>query len=198
MAEACGLVMIKKFTYRGDPNEYWANKYWLTGAPPQLFSDWTDLFNGFQLLEQKVYPPAVHITGGYGYNDNADGAHSVWSIDLEAQGATTPGTLAPSGTHIMSGDQAGMVEWQTDRKNSRGKWIYLRKYFHGGGLNASQLDKIDDATLAAYTQLADELADSSNIVGRKLRSQKQIENIQSQHASEWVTTRTLKKRGKRP
>lgn len=198
MAAATGIVMNHRFTYRGDTNEYYSNKYWLTGAPPTTSADWEQLFNQMQLACIKIIPPNVHIVGAYGYDDNTDGAHSVWSIDLEAQGGETPGTMLPDPSTPMAGDQAGMIEWKTERKNSRGKWIYLRKYIHKGGLNISDPDRLSVACLAAYDAFGEAFLDGTNETGRKLRSQKQDEVLQEAHASEFVTTRTLKRRGKRP
>ena len=200
MVAATGIVIIKKFTYRGDPNEEFSNKYWLTGDPPGPSSEWAGLFDVLVAQEKACYVPQVHVVGGYGYNDNTPGAQSIWSVDLEALGTTVPGTLTAAQGFTYAGDQAGMLEWQTDRKNSRGKWVYLRKYFHGGITHYTNVDEIAPEAVTAYETLGTHLRDGTipQAVGRKIRSQKQDENLQSMHASKWITTRTLKRRGKRP
>src|SRR5438874_390034 len=120
MAAACGIVINKRFTYRGDPNEVFSNKYWLTGAPPGPSSEWRTLFDSLVAGETGCYVPQVKVIGGYGYADNADNAQSIWSVDLTALGTEVPGRLTAAQGIQYAGDQAGMLEWQTDRKNSRG------------------------------------------------------------------------------
>ena len=199
MAAACGIVINKRFTYRGDPNEVFSNKYWLTGAPPGPSSEWRTLFDSLVAGETGCYVPQVKVIGGYGYADNADNAQSIWSVDLTALGTEVPGRLTAAQGIQYAGDQAGMLEWQTDRKNSRGKWIYLRKFFHGGITHYTNADEIAPEALTAYEAWGTVLRDGGGQAGgRKIRSQKQDENVQTMHASKWVTTRTLKRRGKRP
>ena len=198
MAATTGLVIIKKFTYRGDNTEQWSNRYWFQGAPPGPSSAWESLFEQLVAVERACYTPGTSVIGGYGYDDNTDGAHAIWSIDLESTSETLPGTLVVTPGNQMAGDQAGMIEWQTQRKNSRGKWIYLRKYFHGGGTNPTDPDRIGPETQAAYDVLVQKLRDGSWSSGRIIRSQKQDETFNWASSSPFVTTRTLKRRGKRP
>jgi len=197
MASATGLVVTKKFTYR-DQDEYWSNKYWFQGAPPGPSTEWRTLFDALVLHEKNCYTAATTVTGGYGYNDNSDSAHAVWSVDLELLAQTVPGALTVPAANVMAGDQAGMFEFQTQRKNSRGKWIYLRKYMHDGGIDPLDRDRIDGNTQAAYDGFIAALKDGTWSSGRIIRSQKQDETFNWGARSEWVTTRTLKRRGKRP
>lgn len=199
MAEATGLTIVKRFTYRGDANEEWSNKYWLTGTPPPDPAGWDVLLDELVALEKACYTPQTSVVAAYGYDDNTPGAHSVWSWDADVSPPAVPGTLTAAQGINYAGDQAGMVEWQTDRKNSRGKWIYLRKYLHGGITHYTNPDEIAPETLAAYTAYAEALADGSGgLQGRQLRSQAQDESIINTYPSRWITTRTLKRRGKRP
>jgi hypothetical protein len=198
MAIATGLVLIKRFTYRDDPGEEWSNKYWLTGSPPATATAWRALFDELVALEKQCYPASVHVVGGYAYDDNTPGANSVWSVDLTALAQEVPGTLSTAVGSRMSGDQAGLVEWQTNRKNTRGKWIYLRKYFHSGMLSSIDHDEVEPTTITQYTDFATRLSNGGWPGGRIIRSQKQDEVLQTYRVPKYVTTRTLHRRGKRP
>lgn len=199
MAAATGLVITKKMVYRDEQAEAWSNKYWLSGPVPSGPTAWRSLLDAMVLHEKTCYTPQVHVISAYGYADDTPGAISVWSVDLEAEGATVPGTLTAAQGIQYAGDQAGMIEWRTERKNTRGKWIYLRKYFHGGITHYTAPDEIAPETLAAYEAWAQMLVSvSPQLEDRYLRSQKQLEQFTETIASKWITTRTLKRRGKRP
>ena len=119
-------------------------------------------------------------------------------MDLELINETVPGTLFVAQGNEMAGDQAGMIEWQTQRKNTRGKWIYLRKYYHGGGTAAGNADDVSTDTRLAYDTLVQSLVQGIWSSGHIIRSQKQPESFNWAASSQYVTTRTLKRRGKRP
>jgi hypothetical protein len=91
-----------------------------------------------------------------------------------------------------------MVEWRTARKNSRGKWIYLRKYFHAAHVSHLNVDDLSDGQSIVYNAYATKMSDGTLSAGRKIRSQKQDEVIEEHRVSPYITTRTLKRRGKRP
>jgi len=198
MAAATGLVITKRFTYRGDATEEWSNKYWLTGDPPSSSAGWKTLFDQLVNIEKACYTSASSVVGGIGYADNTPGAHAVWTVDLDVNGPVVPGTLTPVAGMSFAGDQAGMLEWRTERKNSRGKWIYLRKYFHGGMNDSTNPDLINTGTHDAYTTLGAALFSGTWPGARKVRSQKQDEVLTATVGSWNVTTRSLKRRGKRP
>lgn len=199
MAAAVGIVLVKQFTYRGVTGEEWSNKYWLTGQIPQDDNAWLALTNKLRDEELKCYTSDSRVTSAYTYNDNTPGAHSVWSIDYLALGLDVPGTLTNSPVSKWAGDQAGVLEFKTARKNTRGKWVYLRKYFHGGFSLATDPETLDTSAVAAYDAFGVFLSTSPvGLEGRRIRSQKQDEQLQSHHTIPYVTTRTLKRRGKRP
>ncbi|HEX6827326.1 MAG TPA: hypothetical protein VF077_13490, partial [Nitrospiraceae bacterium] len=139
------------------------------------------------------------VVRAYGYDDNALDAHSVWGWDYDGAGTSLPGLLVSgAGEHPYAGDQAGLVWWKVDRKTSKGKYIYLRKFFHDGFLGAGK-DVIGSTTNAAYDAFATTLATTgTGVGGRWIRSRIQDEVVLNHDGSAWVTTRTLKKRGKRP
>jgi len=198
MAAGTGLSVVKRFTYRGDPTEEWGNTYWLTGAPPTTSQAWRDLFDNFVADERTCYADSSHVVRGLGYDDDTPGAHAVWTVDLEALGQEVPGNLTSASTVKYAGDQAGVLEWLTERKSSRGKWIYLRKYFHDGFLSPVDADRLAGETALAYEAFGEQLLNGSGSAGRMVRSQRQTETLVSTQHLQFVTTRTLKRRGKRP
>lgn len=198
MPTATGLVMIKKFNYRDDPDEEWSNKYWFTGSIPPDETAWTGLFNEVAALEAACFTANCRIVRAYGYNNSDDHSPAVWVHNLEEEGAPIPGTMpVPAGETLMAGDQAGLVQFKTNRRNARGKWIYLRKYYHDGAVLTSDSDTISPTSYNAYGQLALKMINGTLSGGRIIRSPGQDEVIQEAAASAWVTTRTLKRRGKR-
>lgn len=198
MAAALGLVVTKKFNYRGDAEETWSNKYWLSGLPPVTSVDWDAFFHAFTDQEKNILGVATEIVAGYGYDRDDQGAHSVWSIDLEALGQTKTGTIPLTASNKMAGDQAACLEWRTNRKNTRGKWVYLRKYYHGGPTLDLDADYIADEWKAALENWGTGLMDGTVAAGRIIRSQSQVEDLALTNVVPYTTTRTLKRRGKRP
>lgn len=197
MAPVVGIVVNKAFTYRGDTDEEWSNKYFLSGPIPASDTEWRTLFDQVCQLECTVYNPGVKIVSGYAYADDADDAQAVWGVDLTLTSQEVPGTLAVASTEHMAGDQAGLVWWKTSRRSTKGKPIYLRKYYHGGGTQGTTGDQISPTCLTAYNVLASALQGGGWGGARVLRSQKFSESLVQAQGSEWVTTRTLKRRGKK-
>ena len=199
MPTATGLVTIKKFSYRDDNDEEWSNKWWFTGVIPADETAWLNLFTAVVNLEKACFTSNCTVVRAYGYDNSDDHSPAVWVYDLESEAAPIPGTLViNTGVDtLMSGDQAGLIWWKTSRRNARGKWVYLRKYFHDGTINTADSDAISGNSAAAYGNLALKMSDGTLAGGRIVRSPGQDEVIQEASASSWVTTRTLKRRGKR-
>jgi hypothetical protein len=131
----------------------------------------------------------------YGYLADGDDAAAV--VDFTVSPLTpVAGTLSLSGEKC-SGDSAGTVRWLTARRTSKGKPIYLRKYLHACQANTSDADAIAAAQLTAYgtygTALLADWGSTTNALCDLDGSA-----VTSPHASPWITTRTLKRRGRRP
>jgi len=184
--------------YRDFTEEEWSNKYWFTGTPPSTSAEWEVLWRELVANEVSVYGATSRVVTGLANNDDSEDAHAVWSIDLRSTSEEIPGTLLSQGGYRMAGDQAGMCQVKTQRKSTRGKWIYLRKYFHDGFIDVVDNDAVTSTTAAAYYDFTLGLTDGTTLPGHVIRSQRQVEDLQGFHASQWVTTRTLKRRGKRP
>lgn len=200
MASVVGITIVKKFTYRGDASEEYSNTYHLDGAIPANAAAWRTLFDALVAAEKTVYTSAVSVVRGYGYDSDAADANAVWSVDLTVSPNTpVPGTLSLGSGTPAPGDSAVWVRWKTSRNNSRGKPIYLRKYFHLAIMAAGGVgDNVLAAQTTALNALGAKLDDGSFAEGRKIRSRTNAETIISHGASTFITTRTLKRRGKRP
>lgn len=188
---------MKEFDYRGSTEE-WSNQYWFTGAPPAGDGGWRALFDEIANLEKTVYTSLVTIVGGYGYADNAPGSAAVWGVDLrQAPNVTIPGTLPAGTTTPHPGDVAIWVRWRTSRRSLKGKPVFLRKYFHDARDPASiEGDIADPVQSAALDAFADSLG--SGTLGFTVAAQGHPDEvIVERGVAEFVTTRTLKKRGKR-
>lgn len=200
MASVVGLTVIKKFSYRGNANEEWSNDYHLDGAIPADAAAWRTLFDALVVQEKPCYLSNVSVVAGYGYDSDDPNAHAVWSVDL----TTSPNTpVAGTGTFTAGtaspGDAAVWVRWKTSRTNTKGKPIYLRKYFHGAvNQGSGNQDLVIAGQVTALNALGAKLSDGTFLDGRKIRSRSHAETIINHGASTYVTTRTLKRRGKRP
>lgn len=191
------FVVVKRFTYRGQ-NEEWSNSYMLTGAKPSDNAAWRTLFDALVAEEKKLYTSGVSVIRGYGYDHMDDAATAVWSVDLTLPpNAVVPGTSGAAGTSKCAGDAALWVRWGLDRMNSKGKRVYLRKYYHEV-FNSSGSNDVPLATQSAnLTLFAGKMHDGTFVDGRTV-TDKLGSAVVGHAVSPYITTRTLKRRGKRP
>src|SRR5678815_411108 len=190
------LTVVKKFTYRGDSTEEWSNTYALSGSTPADSGAWRTLFDLLVTQEKTLYQSTSSVIRGYGYDEvPTTGTHAVWTVDLTISPNTpVPGTLA-SGDRF-AGDQAAWVRWGLDRFNSKGKRVYLRKYFHDGGQDSTTADNLITGYRTALTNFGAKMWDGSFASGRTIVS-KDGEVPIGAGIAPYITTRTLKRRGKR-
>jgi len=182
--------------YRAETEEEFSNTYHFGTSPPGDDASWTVLMNDVLNQERNIFPATVHFVRAYGYNDDADNAQAVFHHDWTVPGPPPTGALVPPTATPFAGDQAALVWWRLDKKNSRGKWIYLRKYLHHGYATTANPDQVDATYGAALGTYVSNLANVS--FHGAIRPRKYTANITGYQASPWVTTRTLKRRGKRP
>lgn len=200
MASVTGITLIKKFPYRGDSNEEWSNTYHFVSAPPSDDAGWLTLVTELAEIEQPVLNPYTTIVRAYGYDSDSPTAVSVYTKDWELDGGALSGTYSySSGTEeMLAGDQAALVSWRLAVKNSRGKWVYLRKYLHGGYEVIGGPDSISTAYVTALQTYADALDDGSTGLHGGLRRRADDTDVTANIVSPYTTTRTLRRRGKRP
>jgi hypothetical protein len=189
------LTIIKRFTYR-DADEDFSNTYHFNGTTPANPVDWKTLTDAFIAEERKTVYANVKFVGAYGYE--AGNESSVWGIDytmppntaLAGTGDFAPGAFAP-------GDTAATIRWSTGAKNSRGKWIYCRKYMHGVFMNPSDADELNVSQKSAFATFAAKII-SGTLPGSFRYSGPQGAVLSTPVVNPYLTTRTLKRRGKRP
>lgn len=197
-APTCVLTTVKDMTYRGLPGEEWSNTYAFSGATPADSTAWRALWDAVAALEKVLFTSYNRVVAGYGYNKIPEkGDHAIWTFDARPGGLTVAGTLTLTGSSPMAGDQAGWVRWSLDRYNTYGKRVYLRKYFHGGIVDQFNPDALPSSYKTALAQFGTKMMDGTVVGSRKLVDKDGNLPIASA-ASQYATTRTLKRRGKRP
>lgn len=200
---ACGLTVIKRMKYRGNDEE-WSNDYYFSGSTPADAAAWRTLFDALVAQEKTMYPAFSSVVAGYGYDSEDANAHAVWSVDLTvAPNSPVDGTLVLSATDEVSpGDCAAWVRWKLDRLNTRGKPVYLRKYFHSapnqGRATVNTQDLCSANWLTAAEAFGTKLMDGSFADARLIKAAGHTDTIVSTGHSTYITTRSLKRRGKRP
>jgi hypothetical protein len=190
------ITITKSFTWRG-ARELWSNVYHLDSTPPSS-TDWHALFIEAWTREYTFLPADVQLETGTGHTPGTPPV-LVWEYDQPPTGeGGNPGAFVPTASdHLTPGDVAGWVRWTTDLKNSRGKPIYLRNYYHGIYVEA------DGNTIApAQHTLMQELGQAwfNGLVadGRTYRRTGPNHGTpQGYAASTYATTRTLERRGRR-
>lgn len=185
------LVTIKRFTYRG-VTEDWSNRYHLSGTQPADAAAWAAVAVQMKDLEKAILPSTVQIVHWYAYNSGAVTASA--SGDLLSSIA---GTFSTTGGVVLSGDTANWVRWATGDMNSKGKPIYLRKYFHPGIGTTSDPDTTLASWRTAAATFGAALTNGTSLNGA-LKICRPSGTIGSTVlACTTTTTRTLKRRGKR-
>lgn len=196
-----GLTVVKRFTYRGDTNEEFSNKYhWINPVPTDT-AQWTALLQSVQTAEAAIFPANVHFVRAYGYNSSDPKADHVFQYDYETPGPPPAGTMVNTTGFRMAGDQAACVEFRTDRNNDSGKPIYLRKYLHAGYVNIAEPDELDPpyvTLLNTYGHIVDSAHGLLTNAPGTDKSPPGTALAQLVKVIPTVTTRTLKRRGKRP
>jgi hypothetical protein len=191
-------ITVKHFTYRGNTEEY-SNVYHLSGTQPADSAAWDAVLNSLRNAEVPLLPNTVTWTDGYGYNPGhweskpqTVDRHLVWTT-------SNVGTLTITGGTPCPGDDAVWVRWDTGDRNTRGKPIYLRKYFHPAiGTTATSLDNVLAAQSAALTTYGAKFTDGTSIGGGLKICRPNGHLGGAVVAGQFTTTRTLKRRGKRP
>lgn len=199
---AVGVTIIKSMFRHGVAGEEWSNHYHLTGTDPANSTAWRTLFDLLVAQEKTLYSSACSVVRGYGYDDDDPTAHAVWSVDLTASPNTpVPGTLSVASSRQMPSDAAAWVRWKLDRLNSKGKPVYLRKYFHDQWGPTSSTDTTKDNVLAGWKTNALAFGNTLRVTGlsdgTKIRDTAGAALL-GHSCSDYFTTRTLKRRGRRP
>lgn len=196
MPDTISLVLIKSFTYRGQYEE-WTNKYHLTGSNPQSYADWSTLADAVIAREAAGLLNTITYERVVGYNAGSN--ISAFNIDLPTPAPQYyKGQLVlPNGMIQAPGDVALTVRWLTPDRSSRGKPIYLRKYFHGAILDGGADHAWGTQLTTISTNMA-ALADGTDMPGGRRLCGPQGSPAGQVVVAPYPTTRTLKRRGKNP
>jgi hypothetical protein len=194
MPDTPSLTLIKQFDYRGLPEE-WSNTYHFKGvATPDDDAAWRNLMLAFWFAEREVIQPSSVLVRAYGYD--AGNEHSVAQINFEDVSLSEKtGANTDAGVN-MAGDQAVWIRAKIGTSSS-GKKVYIRKYYHDVPLGATGGDVIHPNTVPRLQALAVKLTDGS-VEGGAIWCGPQSEDPTVPFAPNYPTTRTLKRRGKRP
>lgn len=159
---APGVTLVQQFTYRGAPEE-WSNTYHFQGDAPDNDADWETLIDGLTDIIAPAITSVNYIVRAYGYENTDNDASFVYDIAGTGSGIQGTATVLGTGSSECPGDVAAWIRWKTSYLNSKGKPVYLRKYYHGvwsmsGGEHGDTLDTI----LASHMQDA---ADALQVTG---------------------------------
>lgn len=193
MPDTPSITINKRITYRGLP-EITSNTYHFSGTTPTNDDEWHTLAKAIWAVEGKLAMPNVKFVGYLGYQAGNNHAVSIKNY-LEDGTPLLPGTSDTSGDgEQMPGDCAVWVRWTTPERTSRGKRIYLRKYFHEVPFSndAPSNQWVANAQVYGAKMIDGTLPGGFKICGP------QGAPASNPFVSPWVTTRTLKRRGKRP
>ena len=193
---AGSIVSVKSFTYRDQTGEEWSNRYHFQGDPPSDPAGWRALCDDFAALEAAVLTTQSNIIRFLCYA--ADGDPTVYSYDLAAFGGVVPGTwaLGAGSQGWVSGDVAYLIRWNTGRLSTKGKPVYLFKYYHGGASSDSDKDKPPASLEAAMGTFGNTVRTASG--DWPGLADKNGDEPVGYLAETYLTTRTLKRRGRRP
>lgn len=190
------LTLTKSFTYRGNREE-WANVYHFDNVPPST-TVWDALTSQVWFFESVFLDgdvQAERVTG------HTPGTPPVLVYESEypppGEGGAAGAFIPTAGEFQTPGDVAAWVRWGTTQKNSLGKPIYLRNYYHqcyvtsdGDTLATRYRDGI-----AALGQGLQTGVDVSGITYRRAGPRGAV--AQNHQASSYAGYRQLKSRGRR-
>jgi len=189
------IVLIKRFTYR-DTLEEFSNKYHFNGTLPVDAAAWKTLADALITAEKPTVQASVRWVRAYGYEPGNE--ISVWGFNYAGPPDTTQaGTLALGTQRDVPGDIAAVVRWYTGQNTEKGKKIYCRKYIHGAVASISDVDEVGAQQATALATWAAKLIDGT-LPGSFRYCGPQGASLQAPNVMPYLTTRTLKRRGKRP
>lgn len=193
------LTIVKSMEYRDAPEE-WSNTYFMDGDLPASPASWKHLADLVIADEVPLYDATISVVRAIGHK--AGESVAVWSYDYAAVSESVPGTFNPVGSTPQGGDSAAWIRWSTDALTSRGKPIYLRSYFHpayAAGVLSTNRDDVDSAWITSAQEYGDDwiagFADGDGVVHHRAGPHGVAGLVAS--VSQFVTTRTLERRGRR-
>lgn len=194
MPDMPSITIVKRFPYRGQPEEF-SNRYHFSGTTPATDAAWKALADAIILAERPTVRGEVEFIKAYGYAAGVES--SVAQIDYTlAPNVILVGTGSFAGSQPAPGDVAATTRWYTGA-SSNGKKVYCRKYWHGVLMGTGVGDTLLAAQRTAFDTFGNKLIDGT-LPGTFKYSGPQGATLQAAQTSPYLTTRSLKRRGKRP
>lgn len=191
MPDTPSVTVNKMFQYRGK-SEVWSNKYHFSGTTPADAAAWKTLADAIWAQEKTFLGAGVSYVGFLGHE--AGNEFAVANRDFVAEGATLDQGLLGTQQSTLPGDVAVWVRWKTNERTSRGKWIYLRKTFHGVPVTGDTIPTSTKTPMLAYGA---KMKDGTLPGGAKICGPQGAEaGLHS--ISPFASFRQLKRTGKRP
>lgn len=198
MAAVLGITTVKSFSYRDVAGEEWSNTYHFNAVPPSNPTTWKIVVDALATAEALALPTGTTIVQAYGYATDVPTDPSVYGWNYITGGDVKSGAAAPPGDgQKIAGDQAVMFYAKLNELNSKGRSIYLRKYWHGGYCLATDVDKISATYKTLVQAFLTKLTTGSITELGVWRAQRSSAAILAAGVDPWITTRTLKRRGKK-
>lgn len=195
MPDTPSIVIVKRFIYRGQQEEF-SNRWHFKSGPLNSVAEWKTLADGLIAQEKLTVTSGVSFVRAYGYAPGID--HSVVQIDYTVPPNTVVvGTFSPGANYGCPGDVAATMRWATGKLNSRGKKIYCRKYMHGVYHDSSTTDNLLAAQKTVLETFGAKVLDGTMPLAFQMTGS-QEEGLGPVRVDPYLTTRTLKRRGKRP
>jgi hypothetical protein len=161
--------------------------------------EWKAITDALVAAEKALYPAGTTVIYAAGYT--SDTGPAVYTRDYTiSPDSPVAGTYSPGTNIAATGDDAAWVRWFCGQTNSRGKKIYIRKYFHGVYAGPSGGDGLATTQKSAYQTFANLLQSGLAVTGYTTRHvcDKNGHVATSNNVVTYITTRTLKRRSGSP
>jgi hypothetical protein len=193
---AISIRLNKSFPYRGVP-EIYSNTYHFTGTAPTSDANWDALIDALVVAEKATHSSETTIVYASCYTaDHTPAAHTRDFNNSPDTPVAGTFVFSPSAGNVMSaGDAAVWVRWKTDHRDSRGHQVYVRNYFHH--VAVAPPDTVAAAQKTAFQTFGAAMV-TGFISGAYKLSDLQGHAVSTPTVPSFITTRTLKRRGKSP
>jgi hypothetical protein len=185
--------LVQSTEYRNNPEE-WSNTYSFKGPAPATPAEWLALSDAFILLLKQCFSSRTTFVRAYGYTPNAIGANFVH--DYQSPGPPPAGVFVPGTGLAMPGDVAATGRLSSEKFNPSGKRVYGRNYWHDVYADPTDADRLEPAQQQQMTTFLTQYTGGLIYPGTD-SCLPDLTDTHTPHVDQWLTTRTLKRRGKR-